>query len=195
MSRTSRLAIVWSLIVVFAAASALTVVAHNRRRHRDHGKKILVEVLDTCLPGDPGWNPTGGCTLDPDDGDVSFAEFGALLAAPTLATNTSPAGLALVGHPAWRNEPSHIVIKEGKTVHIENNGGRGHTFSEVKNFGGGFIAGLNFGQVMAEGCAPTQAVPLPPGGEEKIRNLAPGLHKFQCCIHPWMRATIRVEER
>jgi TRAP-type C4-dicarboxylate transport system permease large subunit len=22
--------------------------------------------------------------------------------------------------------------------------------------------------------------------------MPPGLHKFQCCIHPWMRAAIRV---
>jgi plastocyanin len=172
----------------------LTVVAHNRRRHRDHGKKILVEVLDTCLPGDTGWNPTGGCALDPEDGDVSFAEFGSLLSTPTMATNTSPAGRALVGHPAWRNEPSHMVIKEGKTVHIENNGGRVHTFTEVKNFGGGYVGGLNFNQVLAENCSPSVAH-LDPGAETKIRNLEPGLHLFQCCIHPWMRATIRVEEK
>jgi hypothetical protein len=22
-----------------------------------------------------------------------------------------------------------------------------------------------------------------------------GLHKFQCCFHPWMRATVRVVEK
>jgi len=25
------------------------------------------------------------------------------------------------------------------------------------------------------------------------RCAVPGLHKFQCCIHPWMRAAVRVE--
>jgi hypothetical protein len=33
---------------------------------------------------------------------------------------------------------------------------------------------------------------LPPGEKERISGLAPGLHKFQCCIHPWMHAAVRV---
>jgi hypothetical protein len=34
---------------------------------------------------------------------------------------------------------------------------------------------------------------LPPGATIRVEGLAQGLHKFQCCIHPWMRATVRVQ--
>jgi hypothetical protein len=42
-------------------------------------------------------------------------------------------------------------------------------------------------------CNPMTVVRLTPGAREEKTGLAPGLHKFQCCIHPWMRATVRVE--
>jgi hypothetical protein len=29
----------------------------------------------------------------------------------------------------------------------------------------------------------------------QIKGLSPGVHKFQCCIHPWMRAVVDVEDR
>jgi hypothetical protein len=44
---------------------------------------------------------------------------------------------------------------------------------------------------MAPECA--QAAPLNPGATIVLTANGPGLHKFQCCIHPWMRATVRVE--
>ena len=152
------------------------------------GNDSNISVMDDCLPGDPGWNPTGGCGLKPHQGDVSFAEFGALLTSPL----TIPPNGFLIGHPSWRNEPSHVTVKAGKTVHVSNRGGRGHTFTEVTDFGGGIIPPLNIGLSPAPQC--TQgAIPLAPGATVTLTSLAPGLHKFQCCIHPWMRATIRVE--
>jgi hypothetical protein len=45
-------------------------------------KDANIAVVDDCLPGDPGWNPTGGCTLRPQQGDVPAAEFFALLTSP-----------------------------------------------------------------------------------------------------------------
>ena len=27
----------------------------------------------------------------------------------------------------------------------------------------------------------------------EVDNLTPGNHKFQCCIHPWMRAIVKVK--
>ncbi len=153
-----------------------------------NGNDNNIAVMDDCLPGDPAWNPTGGCGLKPHQGDVSFAEFGALLRSPL----TIPPNAFLIGHPSWRNEPSHVTVKSGKTVHVRNRGGRGHTFTEVTDFGGGFINDLNIGLSPAPQC--TQgAIPLAPGATVTLTSLAPGLHKFQCCIHPWMRATIRVE--
>ena len=32
-----------------------------------------------------------------------------------------------------------------------------------------------------------------PGGRLELDNLAAGDHRFMCCIHPWMRALIKVE--
>jgi len=32
-----------------------------------------------------------------------------------------------------------------------------------------------------------------PGGKAEVGTLAEGNHHFQCCIHPWMRAVIKVK--
>lgn len=153
------------------------------------GNDNNVAVMDDCLPGDPGWNPTGGCALKPHQGDVSASEFFALLTSPL----TIPPNAYLVGHPSWRMEPSHVTARFGKNVRVTNKGGRGHTFTEVVNFGGGFVPQLNIGLSPAPQCTPAGTIPLPSGATITLTGLAPGLHKFQCCIHPWMRATIRVE--
>ena len=141
-----------------------------------------ITILDYCDPADPGWAPTGGCLLK--DGDVTFAEFNALL--------TSIHSTAVVGHPAWRFEPSFVSIEvPQQTVRATNLGGRGHTFTEVANFGGGLIPPLNIGLTFAPECA--SATTLAPGDTAEIRGLSAGDHLFQCCIHPWMRALIKVE--
>jgi plastocyanin len=145
-----------------------------------------VAVLDDCEPTDAAWAPTGGCALKEKDGDVTMSEFGALLFSPL-----GPGGV-LIGHPSWRNEPSHLVVGSGKTVRLTNNGGRGHTFTEVANFGGGFVFPLNGALAPAPECLVPTAL-MAPGEKADLTGLAPGLHRFQCCIHPWMRATIRVE--
>ena len=151
-----------------------------------------ISLMDDCLPGDPGWTPTGGCDLKPHQGDVSNTEFG------TFLTSTLITGL--VGHPSWRFEPSHLTINRGRTVHITNNGGRDHTLTQVANFGGGAVAGLNIGMTRAPECPaapPLVTDVIPPGGSAELTGLAvtePNQpHKFQCCFHPWMRATIRVQ--
>lgn len=88
------------------------------------GNDNNIAVMDDCLPGDPAWNPTGGCALKPHQGDVPQAEFGALLRSPL----TIPPNGFLIGHPSWRNEPSHLTVSSGKKVRVTNKGGRGHTF-------------------------------------------------------------------
>jgi len=182
MRTTSTAVVLLALLVGCWALGNFTAVAQV------DGNDNNIAVMDDCLPGDPGWNPTGGCALLPHQGDVSAAEFGMLLRSPlTILPNQH-----LIGHPSWRNEPSHLTTDEGKTVRVTNKGGRSHTFTKVGNFGGGFIPQLNIGLSPAPEClAPT--TPLPPGAIDRLTGLAPGLHKFQCCIHPWMRATIRVE--
>ena len=145
-----------------------------------------VSVMDACDPTSAFVPP--GCDLNPQQGDVSFAEFGMLLTSPL----TDPPHGVLIGHPAWRNEPAHLSANRAPGVRVTNTGGRGHTYTEVAEFGGGFVDQLNIGLEPAPECINGSAVPLPPGATQ-VLNLSTGLHKFQCCIHPWMRGTIRVE--
>ena len=145
-------------------------------------KKAEVEIYDDCDPSDPAWEPTGGCSLE--GGKVTFAEFAALLFSP-LGDGT------VIGHPAWRMEPSYLRLRTDGHLTAENEGGRTHTFTEVANFGGGFVPDLNGPLLqMAPECA--TAHPLAPGEEEEFEGLAPGNHLFQCCIHPWMRFLVKV---
>jgi plastocyanin len=161
----------------------------NQARANVESNDNNVAVMDDCLPSDPAWEETGGCTLKPHQGDVSFAEFQALLLSPLSPT--------VVGHPSWRNEPSYLAARVGKRVRVTNKGGRGHTFTEVLNFGGGFVPPLNGAPTplaVAPECNPVSPTlrALNPGTTVEL-DLTPGLHRFQCCIHPWMRAAVRVE--
>jgi hypothetical protein len=139
-----------------------------------------IDMVDYCDPTDPAWNPTGGCLLE--EGDVTFAEFNALASSVLSAS--------VVGHPAWRMEPSYADFDAGEKLRVRNKGGRVHSFTEVAQFGGGVIPGLNIGLTFAPECA--SLVRVPPGQSIELQ-LAPGLHLFQCCIHPWMRAAVRVD--
>lgn len=142
-----------------------------------------IAIRDDCDPRDPGWIPTGGCALR--RGDVTLAEFNGEL--------DSPLALAVVGHQAWRNDPPYLEIETRRDVRVRNEGGRVHTFTKVANFGGGKVPSpaLNEGLAMAPECP--ASVDLAPGGEMHVSGLAEGNHRFQCCIHPWMRALIKVE--
>jgi len=153
----------------------------SRSDGEDHNRKI--EIRDSCDPRDPAWAPTGGCLLR--DGDVTNAEFGAFLRSPL----TIPPNAYLIGHPAWRNEPSYLSIESGRSVRVSNAGGRVHTFTEVAQFGGGRVPQLNIGLTPAPECATARDV-APGQGVELL--LSDGLHRFECCIHPWMRAAVRV---
>ena len=145
-----------------------------------------VAIRDDCDPRDPAWAPTGGCALE--EGDVNFAEFGHEL-------NSTLAPTSVIGHQAWRMDPSYLKIEVDKDVTVTNRGGRTHTFTEVKDFGGGKIGpplvGLNKGLLSAPECP--ASVNIPPGGRVTVTGLSAGNHKFQCCIHPWMRAIVKVK--
>jgi plastocyanin len=147
----------------------------------DHGP-AKIAIRDDCDPTDPAWTPTGGCLLR--RGNVRFAEFNAELSS-LLST-------AVVGHQAWRNDPSYLVADAGHTVHVRNEGGRVHTFTEVAQFGGGRVPnpGLNKGLVTAPECL--TSTDIRPGASVELTELLPGNHRFQCCIHPWMRGIVKV---
>jgi hypothetical protein len=85
-------------IVVFAVfavavAGILWLAVNTVAVAQVDGNDNNISVMDDCLPGDPGWNPTGGCTLKPHQGDVPQAEFFALLTSPL----TIPPNASLIG--------------------------------------------------------------------------------------------------
>ena len=150
---------------------------------RDGAHQII--IVDDCDPRDPGWAPTGGCLLK--SGRVTLAEFNALVRSP-LSTST-------VGHPAWRNDPSYLDISTDRSVKVTNVGGRLHTLTEVANFGGGRVPPLNVGLAPAPECLVPSTTEVRPGESMRIENLSIGIHRFQCCIHPWMRELIAVSPK
>jgi hypothetical protein len=170
----------WTVGAVFAVGLAVTAAA-------DSGKKFV--ITDDCRPN-ADWG-TGGCLRE--SGQVTRAEFGAANAR------------GYPGHPAWRIEPSYVDEQNQRDIRVENTGGRDHTFTEVTQFGGGFVPPLNTAQsTPASQCATVNpngtlspapealATLLRPGDELRIEGLAPGTHLFQCCIHPWMRTTVKI---
>ena len=181
-----RATIVSAVVLLLFATNA--TVSRTNAVPQVNGNDNTVAMVDDCLPGDPGYDSTGGCQLKAHQGDVSADEFGALL--------FSPLSSALIGHPSWRNEPSHLMANLGKRIKVKNEGGRAHTFTEVADFGGGSVSDFNVGMTRAPECPLDPSLVtdvVAPGDTVHLDGLAPGLHKFQCCFHPWMRGTVRIK--
>ena len=161
-----------------------------------HSNAPTIVMMDNCSEADPDYEPVGGCPEGAPfpgfrsyRGDVSVAEFFALLTSPLAAGH-------VFGHPSWRNQPSYISILAGQPVRVTNSGGRVHTFTEVEHFGGGFVPLLNEDLEPAPECGadfvPDPDVVFVGVGQTQTLSLQRGLHTFQCCIHPWMRGAVRV---
>jgi plastocyanin len=184
-----RLVTLSVLVLVVSVGLARTVDLDSALYAQGNDPNIL--MLDNCDPSDADYDPVGGCPQGGPRpqyrGDVSVAEFFDLLFSPR-----APGG-QVIGHPSWRNEPSYITVRSGQTVRVSNRGGRVHTFTNVEDFGGGFVGDLNGALLPAPECNPATVTFVEVGGTQQISGLDPGLQKFQCCIHPWMRAAIRVE--
>ncbi len=88
------------------------------------------------------------------------------------------------------------MVEEGKRIEVKNEGGRPHTFTKVAEFGGGRVPPLLVGTQMAPECAlaagATDPNQVAPGARLKLKTSGEGIVRFQCCFHPWMRATVRV---
>ena len=105
------------------------------------------------------------------------------------------------GHPdpKWDFEPDTVHIKQGTTLSVVDQGGEPHTFTEVANFGGGFIVPLNDGQATVPECAggfssvAVAKTRILQGSTVQITGLKKGTHHFECCIHPWMRMNVEVK--
>lgn len=170
------------LVALAAATAAATYAARSDGDSRGHGRIVM---RDDCDPKDPAWNAVGGCTRK--KGNVTLAEF--------AGENDSLLAAAVIGHQAWRNDPSYLVLKEGATIRVKNRGGRPHTFTKVAAFGGGIAPNpaLNEGLTVSPECP--ASVVVPPGGSTQVSGLTVGNHRFLCCLHPWMRALVKVKPK
>lgn len=180
MNRKPFRTMVWTVV---AAIALLSLTAGAGAVQGD--KKI--RMYDDCEP--TSFNAVLGPGACVGDGHTTFDEFIAELAATQDAHK-------------WRNQPSDMQVNVGRPTLIENRGGETHTFTPVAEFGGGFIPDLNGisgNPVPAPECLNIGAlVFIPAGGiapgPTAGSDLAVGTHKFQCCIHPWMRTVIEVAD-
>jgi plastocyanin len=159
-------------LAVFAAASRTVGFASDVR---------TVAMNDQCDP--ESFNAAVGPGTCVNDGGVSFDTFIAEL------TKTQAAG-------AWSFTPDPVRLRDGQAVQAQNNGGEVHTFTEVDEFGGGIVPPLNAlsgNPVPAPECLALGGGDfIPPGGTSDADVEEPGVHHYQCCIHPWMRTDVVV---
>jgi len=177
-----------ALALLMGTIGVVTAGEHKREnsehKGENKGEHKQIAIRDDCDPRDPTWASVGGCTLE--EGDVTLAEFNAFLSSPLSGT--------VIGHPAWRFDPAYLKIEPDEAVRVRNEGGRLHTFTEVANFGGGRVPPLRVGLTPAPECVnPPDPNDVPPGAGVEVSGLSVGNHRFQCCIHSWMRMLIKVK--
>ncbi|HEV2834550.1 MAG TPA: hypothetical protein VGW58_04480 [Pyrinomonadaceae bacterium] len=174
-------------VVVLVSLAAITMLSLTNKAGAFQGDKKF-RLLDDCDP--VTFNAVLGDGACVGNGHTTFDEFIAELAATQDAH-------------AWRNQPSQALLNVGRPTLIENVGGEVHTFTPVAEFGGGFVNelnGISGNPVPAPECLNFGSIVfIPPGGVEEgptagSAGLEVGSHKFQCCIHPWMRTVIDVHQ-
>lgn len=173
--------------VVLVSLAAITMLSLSNKAGAFQGDK-KIRLLDDCDP--VSFNAVLGDGACVGNGHTTFDEFIAELEATQDAHD-------------WRNQPSQMLINVGRPTLIENVGGETHTFTPVAEFGGGFVNelnGISGNPVPAPECLNFGSIVfIPAGGIEEgptagSSDLPAGSHKFQCCIHPWMRTVIEVHE-
>ncbi len=101
--------------------------------------------------------------------------------------------------PGWDFEPDQLTIQKGTAVSVVDQGGEPHTFTEVAQFGGGFVEALNHGEPTVPECnggfknVAVAKTRILQGSRLDVTGLSRGRHFFQCCIHPWMRMEVDVK--
>jgi hypothetical protein len=95
----------------------------------------------------------------------------------------------------WHYAPTGTIeAPVGTILRAVNHGGEVHTFTEVEEFGGGFLDFINQlagTPVPAPEClALANSEFISPGAFRDDPVEHPGIQRYQCCIHPWMRVTV-----
>src|SRR5206468_2826573 len=141
-----------TLVTCALVAGGLLFVAATERDERREERPSLAQIvaLDECDP------TTFNAVLGP-----GFCKNVAVGAA-TLFDDLFKKAAGGTPDPGWDFEPDAVDIKTGGTLVVVDQGGEPHTFTEVHQFGGGFIPGLNNNEVTVPECAggfSTVAVP------------------------------------
>src|SRR5206468_2667527 len=185
----------WSVLLMFFLSCSVALFAGDDKDKKDNDQptNVTVHARDYC---DPVSFALIGCGRSTSACFITLSGLNAELAAEKS-----------VG--AWRFVTSPTKAEEGANVTVSNLGGETHTFTRVKNFGGGFVAVLNAASGNpdpAPECAQMvngKLVPQPPStdnlfvpaGTSATTQVKEGeVAHFQCCIHPWMRTTINTRD-
>jgi plastocyanin len=172
---------------VLMFAGATFALAQGSPSHATQTGVAQVVALDECDPAT--FNAAVG------DGFCKNVALGAATKFNDLFTKAA----AGTPDPKWDFEPDTLSVKQGTILSVVDEGGEPHTFTEVEQFGGGFIPGLNSGEETVPECSGGFAnidvakTRILQGSEIKITDLKKGTHNFQCCIHPWMRMQVEVK--
>jgi hypothetical protein len=148
-----------------------------------------VVALDECDPA---------TFNDPAAAGPGFCQNVTLGASTTFADLLTEAA-AGTPDPKWNFSPGTMTIRRGSLLSVADEGGEPHTFTEVQQFGGGFLPPLNGGQATVPECAggftnvAVAKTRILQGSHLEVNDLAKGKHLFQCCIHPWMRIEVDVK--
>jgi plastocyanin len=178
-----------SFAKLFVAALTLSLVSAAFAQE-NQPNFVQVVALDECDP------VTFNAVLGPDFcKNIALAALGL----PTTCNEFFAQAAAGTPDPGWDFEPDVVHIKKGTTLSVVDQGGEPHTFTEVAHFGGGFIEPLNAGEPTVPECAggfknlAVARTRIIQGSHLDITQLSKGTHRFECCIHPWMRMTVDVK--
>jgi hypothetical protein len=143
----------------------------------------VVRIRDECDPTtfNAAFNDPNICKRS---GNITFDHFLAEL------TKTQQA-------PQWQFDANEIELDGAGSVLAINRGGEVHTFTRVAKFAGGIIPLLNdlTGNAdVAPECTTLEADDfVAPGATYTAELNTDVIQHFQCCIHPWMRADVRLK--
>ena len=86
-------------------------------------------------------------------------------------------------------------MEVGQTLRVKNAGGRPHTFTNTPEFGAGANNPPPFNTGSESATQPMSGAVIAAGDTVELSGLSDGNHRFLCCIHPWMRALVKVKPK
>ncbi|MEP6491325.1 MAG: hypothetical protein ABJF01_01515 [bacterium] len=170
------------IVSLAVAAGSVTLAACGSDSNSPAPGAAHVSLQDQC--DSVSFNAGIGAGTCTHQGGMTLTQFNAELAATQRVA-------------AWKFDPSELTIQVGQSINAMNDGGEMHTFTEVEQFGGGIVPALNTASgnpVEAPECAQLANSGFVAPGATFNADAATtvGTEYYQCCIHPWMRATVTV---